>query len=94
MEPFEEFEHGAIFVVEESLGDVNVVVGRYADEILVKRTVMDGAETEPIGDNRLAPQLEIANDVCGVEQTRLLQPAYRTQARIRNEHVPAEPSLM
>ena len=94
METFEKFEHGAIFVVEESPGDVNVVIGRYADEILVKRTVMDGAETKPIRDNRLAPQLEISNDVCGVEQTCLLQPAYRTQVRIRSEHVPAESGLM
>jgi hypothetical protein len=75
MEALENFEHRAVLVLEQAPGDVNVEIWRDAHEILVERTVVNGAETEPVADERLAALLDVADDVCSIEQADFLQSA-------------------
>ncbi len=44
----QQIEHGSILLVEQKASEVHLIVGRHTDEILIERTVMDGAETEPV----------------------------------------------
>jgi hypothetical protein len=73
---------------------VDLVVGGDAHEVLVEGPVVNRAKTEAVRHARLAFRLEIADDMCRVEQARLLQPADGTAARVGHEHPTAEPGLM
>jgi hypothetical protein len=52
------------------------------------------AEAKAVRYVRLALVFDVADDMCRVEQARLLQPADGTSARVRTEHPTAESRLM
>jgi hypothetical protein len=64
---FQDVQHWAVLVLEESFRNVDAVVRRDADEILIERSVMDRAEAQAVLHQRFACRLEIAGDVRRVE---------------------------
>lgn len=67
MRRFEKLEHRPVLIFQQSVGNVDAVVGRDPDEVLIKRSVVDRAETKPVDDEGLTAVFEIADDVSGVE---------------------------
>src|SRR5205823_7545214 len=86
-------EHRAVFIIAEAARDVNDVVGRDPNQALVERSVVDRAEAEAIADRRLAA-LDVAQDVRGVEEAELLQPADRALTAVRGDDSAAEARLV
>ena len=62
--------------------------------VLVERAVVDRAQADTVGDDGFAMQLEVADDVRGVEQTRFLQSADRAQIPVRGDDAAAEACLV
>src|SRR5262245_65338711 len=68
-------------------------VRRDTDEVLVERSVVNRAEAQAVADLRLAA-FDVAQDVRGVEEAQLLQPADRALAAVRRDYSAAETRLM
>ncbi|MGH3093697.1 MAG: hypothetical protein ACRDOG_15415 [Gaiellaceae bacterium] len=55
---------------------------------------MDRAEAEPVAHDGLAVRLRVGDDVGGVQEADLLQPADRALAAVRGDDAAAEPCLV
>jgi hypothetical protein len=93
VEGLQNVEHRAVFVIAEAARDVNDVVGRDPNQVLVERSVVDRAEAEAVADRRLAA-LDVAQDVRSVEEAELLQPADRALTAVRGDDSAAEARLV
>ena len=94
MERLQEFEHRPVFVLQQVAGDVDLVVRRDADEVLVERSVVDRAEAQAVADERLACRLRVTDDVRrGVQEPELLQAADRARVAVGRENPGGERSM-
>jgi hypothetical protein len=90
----QEVEHRAVFVLAEAARDVDDVVGRDADEVLVERSVVNRAETEAVAYGRVAELLGVADYVRGIKKTELLQPTDCALTTVRGDDAAAEARLV
>ncbi len=67
LESLQHVEHRAVIVIEEPTGDVNDIVGRDANKILIEGSMMNRAEAQPVRNLGRAGRLEIPDDVRSVE---------------------------
>jgi hypothetical protein len=82
VEAFEEVEHRPVLVFEQPARDLYPAVGRHADEVLVVGPAVNRAEAQAVGHDGFAAGPRIADDVGGVEQASLLEPADRALRRV------------
>lgn len=94
MEALEELQHRAVVLLEQTGRDADVVVGVDPDEILIEGAVMDRAQADAVAHDGVAVFLEIANDVSGVEQPKLLEPADRALVAVGRQNLTAKAPLM
>src|SRR4051794_26137397 len=94
MESLKHVKHRTVFVLAQAAGDVDDVIRRDADEILVERAVVDRAEAQAVGHRRLTALLDVAHYVRGVEQAKLLQAADRALTRVRGDDAATEARLV
>ena len=83
MERLQELEHRPIALIEETRGYVHLVVSVDANEIVVIRAMMDGAEAEAIRDAGGGFRMGVASDMCSIQQPPLLTDRSRTALRTR-----------
>jgi hypothetical protein len=84
MELLEDVEHWPVVIVQQSARDVDAEVGCNADEVLVERAVVHGAQTEAVRHYRLA-RLRVGNDVRRIEQPHFVEPADGAAIVVRGE---------
>ena len=94
MEALEEVEHRTVLVLKQPPRDVNDVIGRDADEVLVERAVVDSAQAQSVLDRRLAGFFDVADDVRGIEQAQLLEAADRALVGVCGDDAPAKARLV
>ncbi len=82
----QQLEHRSIVFVEQSLGHLNFVLRGDADQVLVIGAVMDRTEAQAVVDRRLATVVSVTDDVRGIEEPDLLEPADRTLVPSREAH--------
>jgi hypothetical protein len=69
VETLQEIEHRAVVVFSQAARYVHDVVGRDTNEILVESSMMNGAEAKAVSDAGVAEVLDVAHDVCRIEQS-------------------------
>lgn len=74
--------------------DVNDVVRRDTDQILIESSMMNGAEAQTIGDAGFAEVIRVANNVCRIEEPQFLQSANSALTAVSRDDLGAEPGLM
>ena len=74
VEALEQLEHRPVLVLAQLSRDVDGVVGRDADEVLIEGAVMDRAKAEAVAHDRFAA-FSVGDDVCCIEESDLLQAA-------------------
>jgi hypothetical protein len=94
VEALQHFQHRTVLVLEEARRDVDTEIRCDPDEVLVEGAMVDRAEAEPIRHDRRARLLRVGDDVRGVEEPHLLQPADRAAVRVRGENGAAELRLV
>src|SRR4249920_2196551 len=75
VEALQHLQHRTIVVVEQAACDMNAQMWCDADQVLVERPVMDGAEAQAIAHHRFARLLDVRDDVRRVEEAYLAEPA-------------------
>jgi hypothetical protein len=75
LESLQHVEHRAVVVVEEPAGNVNDIVGRDADKILIEGSMVNRAEAQSVRNLGRSSRLGISDDVRSVQQANFLQPA-------------------
>ena len=95
VEPLQGFEHRAIFLPEQPLGNMQPIVRVDPDQMGVECGVMDFRERDAVGNYRLAkPLVPVRDDVGRIQQQRLKQPRQRAAAVIRANYGFPERCLM
>jgi hypothetical protein len=79
-------EHWAVDLLEQATRDVNGQVGAYADQLGVERGVVELAQRQSIGNDRIPLRCPIGNDVSSVEQLGMVQTAHGAALAARAEH--------
>lgn len=87
-------EHRAIDLVQQFAVDPDLEPGRDAEKAPVEGGVVNLAQRQPIGNDRIATLLRIADDVGGVEQLGVSQSAHRALTAVCVEHLLAEDGLV
>ena len=68
-------KHGAVLFFEHVTTNVNTGIGIYSQHVRIVRAVMDFAESDPVGHNRLTAWVAVGKDVGGVQQLDMAQAA-------------------
>ena len=68
-------EHRTVDLVENVRAHLDMEVGADAQDVPVERGMVDLAECETVGHDRLAAGMAVRQDVRGVEELRVLQSA-------------------
>jgi hypothetical protein len=68
-------QHRPILVIEQAARYVHVVIGIDTDDVVVEGAMMNRAQTDAVGDQRLPVLFSIRCDVNRVEQPQLLETA-------------------
>lgn len=76
-------QHGAVGLAPDVGPHLDPVVGPDADEVPVEGRVVQLAQGEPVVDHGLAAGLPVRDDVGGVEQLLVAQPAEAALAAVR-----------
>jgi hypothetical protein len=71
MRTLEEIEHRAVLVLLQPPGDVNGVVRRDPDQVLVVRAVVNGAEAKPVRDLGGTHRVDVRRNMSGIEELDL-----------------------
>ena len=70
-------EHRTVFLIHDGRSDHNSVVRSNTEILAVKGRMVNLAKRQTIADDRLATLLGVRDNMCGIEQTRVSEPAYR-----------------
>lgn len=82
METLEEIEHRPVLVLTKPGREMNRVVGRDANEVLIKSSMVDRAEAEAVSHDWLSMLLYVTDDVRSIYKAKFLEPTDRTLAVI------------
>jgi hypothetical protein len=94
MEALEKVEHRPILVLTKATREMNRVVGRDPDEVLIEGSMVNRTEAQPVPHDRFSVLLHVSDDVRGIEKTQLFQPADRTLAAVRRDDPAPDTSLV
>ena len=72
------FKDRAIGFPEDIIADMNYVIWCYPYDEAIKRSVVELAGSDPVGDTWLSFGATIRDDVCRIEQFFVSQPTERT----------------
>jgi hypothetical protein len=76
VEPLESvFQHRAVDLFENVKSYVNDVIGSDADDVAIKRGVVELTERQPVGDLWITCRIAVSNDVRSVEELLMLESA-------------------
>jgi len=75
-------QHWPVLLVPQPWMQLDEVVRRDADQILVEGTVVDRAQAESVGDGGLAARIGVPDDVGCVEEPGLLRPGVSVTRRV------------
>ena len=79
----------------ENVGsDLDHVVRTDADEVAVKGSVMQLAESQPVRNNRFSSQLSVRHDVSRVEEFLMSEPAKRAGVPVGRQNAFPKGSLV
>jgi hypothetical protein len=88
------FKHRAIAPGQQSLGNMNSVIGVDANQVGVERRVMNLGKWNAVRDDRLAERFVlVGDDVCGIQQQWLWQASHGTTPVVGGDYVGVSPSL-
>ena len=94
METLEKVEHRPVLILTKATREMNRVVGRDPNEVLIEGSMMNRTEAQPVPHDRFSVLLHVTDDVRGIKKTKLFQPADRTLAAVCRDDAAAETSLM
>ncbi len=87
-------QHRAINLVEDVAADSDLEVRPHTEHVGVESAVVDRAQREAVGHDRRPALLRVRDDVRGVEQLNVLEPAHRARALVGAEDLRAEDRLV
>ncbi len=87
-------EHRSVGLPEDVLAYLDDEIWPNADDVVVESGMMQLAQREAIGDDRLATRLSIGDDVGRVEQFLMPELTQGASTPVRGEDALAKPSLM
>jgi hypothetical protein len=87
-------EHRAVDLLEDVRTDLQDQVGTDSDDVRVERRVVELAQRQTIGHDRLAQRVPIGQNVGRVKQLRMVQPAHGACLPVRTQHAYAEVCLV
>src|SRR3954453_2760725 len=86
-------QHRPILFGEYCRSNLNLQVGPYSDQVLIKCCVMDLAHRDPVRHDGLAAS-HVGANVCCVQEFRMPQSAQSTGAVVRDQHASSEEWLV
>ena len=87
-------KHGAVDFVEDVLAHLDDQIGPDSDDVAVEGSVVQLAQCQPIRDNQFAPPMSVRENVGGIEQLDVVEPAHGARLPIGTEHTVSEGELM
>ena len=87
-------QHRAIDLLKKGAVDVDDVVRRDSEEVLIESRVMDLAQRQSVAYVRIAPSFPVADDVGGVQQLPVAEPANSTPGLVGSDHASPELPLV
>ena len=87
-------QHWSVNFFEDVRADFDMQVGANAEDVPVKRGVVDLAECESVRHDWLAPGMAVRQNVCGVQKFGVPEPADGTRRAVGNQDPLAELGLM
>lgn len=79
-------QDGPVLFTEHVRANLDDEIGPDAEEVRVERSVVELAERQPVGDDRVTPWMAIPQDASGVEPLLVTKPADGTPARTGAQH--------
>jgi hypothetical protein len=87
-------EHRPILLPKNVPTDLDNEIGTNTEDVPIERGMVELAEGKTVGNGRFAQRVAVRQDVGGIEQLHMTQPAHGALFPIRSEHTFSERDLM
>ena len=87
-------QHGTIFFIHDVSADLDDACRGDAEEVAIKRGVVEFAQREPVAHRRNAARVAVSNDMSRIEKLAMAEPAHGTGVSIGTKDALAEGRLV